>query len=67
MFLKVNGEKKEVGSSVKYLAQLIAELGINNRFVAVELNGEIVQSDKFETTPVAENDKVEVVTFVGGG
>lgn len=67
MVLKVNGEKKEVSSSVKTVSQLIAELGIKNRFVAVEHNGQIVAAEQFETTLLSEQDRLEVVTFVGGG
>lgn len=67
MVLKVNGEKKEVSSSVKTVSQLIAELGIKNRFVAVEQNGQIVAAEQFETTLLSEQDRLEVVTFVGGG
>ncbi len=35
-------------------------------FIALELNGEIIPRDKFENLILEENDKAEIVTFVGG-
>jgi sulfur carrier protein len=35
--------------------------------VVVEINGNIVEKDNFDNTFIKENDKVEVVRFVGGG
>ena len=64
--IEVNGERREMepGSS---LAGLIEELGLKQRRVAVEHNRAVVPRDDWETTPLAENDRVEVVQFVGGG
>ena len=35
--------------------------------VAVEKNGSIVPKARFETEPLADGDKLEIVAFVGGG
>ncbi len=40
---------------------------LNPRGVAVEKNGEIVHREKYDATSVGEGDRLEIVTFVGGG
>jgi sulfur carrier protein len=35
--------------------------------VVVELNGEIIHRDQLDTKILVENDKVELISFVGGG
>ena len=35
--------------------------------IAVERNGEIVPKAKYEETILADGDKIEIVSFVGGG
>ena len=35
--------------------------------VAVEKNGEIVPKNLYENEPLTENDRLEIVSFVGGG
>jgi thiamine biosynthesis protein ThiS len=62
----VNGKAREVpaGHSV---ADLLAELGLDPRAVAVEYNREILRREAFDKTPVAEGDTLEIVRFVQGG
>ncbi|EAK5847324.1 sulfur carrier protein ThiS, partial [Campylobacter lari] len=45
----------------------VKEKQLKIEFIALELNGEIISKDKFENLILKENDKVEIVTFVGGG
>jgi len=62
----VNGEAREVpaGSSIE---TLLCELGLAGRPVAVERNLEIVPRSAHANTVLAEGDRIEVVTMVGGG
>jgi len=64
--VKVNGEivNNAVGLSLE--AYLNQENYIISR-VAVELNGNIVPKAEYAKTMIAEGDKLEVVSFVGGG
>lgn len=64
--LVINGQPRQVpeGSTV---AQLIAELGLSGKPVAVERNREVVPRAQHPTTVLADGDRLEVVTFVGGG
>jgi sulfur carrier protein len=49
------------------LDRLIAELGLKSDRVAVEHNGNIASRTAWPETTVQENDRLEVVHFVGGG
>ena len=62
----INGETRTVvqGTTV---ATLIVELGLGDRRVAVERNREVVPRAEHASTVLAKGDRVELVTFVGGG
>ena len=64
--LQVNGEAHSCSSSTP-LPQLLEQLGLNPRLVAVEYNGEILHRQFWPQTKVQEGDKIEIVTIVGGG
>ena len=62
----VNGEPREVppGATV---ATLLGSCGLAGRPVAVELNLAIVPKSAHADTLLAEGDRIEIVTMVGGG
>ncbi|MBE9068042.1 thiamine biosynthesis protein ThiS [Leptolyngbya cf. ectocarpi LEGE 11479] len=49
------------------LPQLLIQLEMDPRLVAVEYNGEIVHRQFWDTTVMQTGDRLEVVTIVGGG
>lgn len=61
----INGEKFKF-KELKFM-DFLNEKGYKIEFIALELNGEIIPRDKFENLILKENDKAEIVTFVGGG
>ncbi len=66
MELTVNGEAhthKGNGS----LRTLLDELGADQARVALMVNDSVVRRDKREETVLREGDRVEVLTFAGGG
>jgi sulfur carrier protein len=62
----VNGEAREVAPGAT-VAVLLGELGLSSGPVAVEVNREIVPRSRHGDHPLAEGDRVEIVTMVGGG
>jgi sulfur carrier protein len=62
----INGEPRTVAEGTSVSA-LIGELGLAGKPVAVERNREIVPRANHSTTLLAAGDRLEVVTFVGGG
>jgi sulfur carrier protein len=66
MFLHINGEQRDFPDGLT-VASLVAQLGMKPDRVAVELNLEIVPRTQWDTTPLKNGDKLEIVHFVGGG
>ncbi len=66
LVVHVNGEAMELSAGVN-LSQLLKQLEITTRHVAVELNLEIVPFERHAECILADGDKLEVVTLVGGG
>lgn len=66
MDILVNGEARQVaeGTTVRLL---LDELQIHATRVAVEVNLEIVPKSAYADHTLHDNDKIEVVHFVGGG
>lgn len=62
----VNGEATDVADGAT-IAQLLSALGVDARRIAVERNREIVPRAQHAATPLADGDRVEIVTMVGGG
>jgi thiamine biosynthesis protein ThiS len=62
----VNGKAASVSAGQTVL-QLLAELGVQNDRVAVELDRQIVHKRNWESTAVAAGAQIEIVEFVGGG
>jgi thiazole synthase len=65
----LNGAEREVGSgeAPPTVADLVREVGFADRRVAVEVNREVVPRAEHGTRRLAPGDRVEIVTFVGGG
>lgn len=62
----INGETRTVAQGTT-VAALIGELGLGDRRVAVERNRQVVPRAEHATTVLAAGDRLELVTFVGGG
>jgi thiamine biosynthesis protein ThiS len=62
----VNGESREL-SGTPSLADLITQLELLATRIAVELNREVVRRSDWSGTILHEDDRVEIVHFVGGG
>ncbi len=66
MTIQVNGESRGLGEG-QAVASLLRELDIRADRVAVELNLEIVDRKEFETRGLRDGDRVEILSFIGGG
>jgi thiamine biosynthesis protein ThiS len=66
MQVTINGERRELAAGLS-IAELLRELGIDGRKVAVERNLEIVPKSTFALTRLGEGDRLEIVHFIGGG
>ena len=66
MKIILNGEEKEVKEGIT-VQELIKELGIKAPNYAVAVGMEVVPKSEYGSYRLKEGDKVEIVTFVGGG
>ena len=64
--IKVNGKFKTVLNNSK-LSDLLKNLKIPIKKVAIELNQEIIDKEKSNNIKLKKNDKIEIVHFIGGG
>ena len=62
----VNGQPREIVSTTT-LAALLQQLEIPTRGVAVEINGQIVPRAQHAEHRLSTGDRLEIVSFVGGG
>jgi thiamine biosynthesis protein ThiS len=64
--IQVNGESRGVGDG-QTVAALLRELDIRVDRVAVELNLEILDRNDFDIRGLREGDRLEILSFIGGG
>jgi len=65
MKLIINGQEKELDCD--RISDLLKTINLKKDTVAVELNKNIVHRENFDKTELNDNDKLEIVTVVGGG
>ena len=64
--IQLNGDLYEINIGTN-LNELLNKLKIQKNKVAIEVNGEIVEKDKYPNLILNKYDKVEIVHFIGGG
>ena len=66
MKIHVNGEEKALTATTT-IAALLADMGLAQRRVAVEVNREIVPRSRHAEFELRDQDRVEIVNAIGGG
>ena len=64
--IKVNGKVKSINDNFK-ISDLVKKLKIPMKKVAIELNREIIDKKNIYKINIKDNDKIEIVHFIGGG
>jgi thiamine biosynthesis protein ThiS len=64
--IKVNGKIKSIPNNYK-VSNLLRDINISLKKVAIELNQEIIDKKKIDKMTLKKNDKIEIVHFIGGG
>lgn len=62
----INGKPVALPAAIS-LSELLEQRGYKANLVAVELNGHIVKRSTYANTMLTDVDKLEIVSFVGGG
>lgn len=66
MKITINGEERVCAEDTT-LASLINDLGIKVKVMAAAVNMEVVKKADWESHILSDNDKIELLHFVGGG
>ena len=64
--IRVNGKVKYISNKYK-MSDLVKNLKIPMKKVAIELNQEIIDKKNISKINLKKNDKIEIVHFIGGG
>ena len=64
--IQVNGKFKSINENYK-ISDLVKDLKIPLKKVAIELNQEIMNKKKISKIILKKDDKIEIVHFIGGG
>ena len=64
--IQLNGDAYEINIGTN-LIKLLKKLKIQKNKVAIEVNGEIIEKNKYLSLILSSEDKVEIVHFIGGG
>lgn len=64
--IRLNGESQRIPAGLT-IAELIAQLALQDRRIAVELNGTILPRGQHVQRQLLADDQIEIVTAIGGG
>ena len=64
--IRLNGRKIEL-SNKHSIVTLLKKYKIDGKKIAVELNGKIINRNKYKLIYLKNKDKIEIVHFIGGG
>ena len=64
--IRVNGKAKSIPENYR-LSDIVKNLKIPMKKVAIELNQKIIDKKKINKINLKRNDKIEIVHFIGGG
>jgi len=64
--LTVNGQDRSMAAGAR-VSDLVSDLKLDGRKIAVERNLEIVPRSQYGETALENGDRIEIVAFVGGG
>ncbi|GHT72415.1 thiamine biosynthesis protein ThiS [Bacteroidia bacterium] len=65
--IKINGETQKVAENLT-VAELLVQNNVSQPdMVSVQLNGEFVYKENYETTKVKDGDEIDFLYFMGGG
>jgi sulfur carrier protein len=65
LHIYLNGEKHDTDATS--ISELLAELGMEGRMIAIECNLAVVPKSTYADTALAEGDRIEIVHMIGGG
>jgi sulfur carrier protein len=65
--VRINGQIVQVPDTLVTITDMVNHFSLSDRILIVEVNGDIVQKQEYDSTTIKELDSIEFVHFVGGG
>lgn len=62
----INGKNIDLSEGIT-ISEMLAKLNLDKEKVVVEVNHEIVKKENYSSRVLNQEDKIEIVSFVGGG
>ena len=66
MNVLINGQQKNIDNNLT-VEQLVIDLGYKEKRFALEINGEVIPKSEYSNKIIFENDRLEIISAVGGG
>jgi sulfur carrier protein len=64
----VNGKELSIKElTIPTIEELLKKFNINNKMIAIEINGKVIPKTEWNKIQLKEEDKIELIRFVGGG
>lgn len=67
MMVYINGKTHEFDKQTMTVVDILNKKQINKDIVVVEINKIIIDKKDYDSTYVKNNDKIEILSFIGGG
>jgi thiamine biosynthesis protein ThiS len=64
--ITINGKEEQI-PKINTLADLISLKELDSKKIVIEKNLQIIDKNNLHITNINENDKIEIISFVGGG
>tara|TARA_Y100000590_G_C15331944_1_gene868042 strand:- start:141 stop:344 length:204 start_codon:yes stop_codon:yes gene_type:complete len=64
--IQLNGKKIKIYRDLN-VKDLVKKYKLNEKKIAIELNGTILPKSRYDKKKLKDNDKIEIVQFIGGG
>ena len=64
--IQLNGKKLKIHTNLS-VKDLLKKYRLNEGKIAIELNGTILPKKQYKKKKIKNNDKIEIVQFIGGG
>jgi len=64
--IQLNGKKVVIKTNYS-IFDLLKKYKLSNKKIAIEYNGVIISKESFKEKILKNNDKIEIVHFIGGG
>ena len=64
--IQLNGKMLKIKENLS-IKDLLKKFKLNEKSIAIELNGIILQKENYKKKKIKNRDKIEIVHFIGGG